>query len=238
MAQTETAVVVGVGPGLGTSLIRVFAKAGLRVAACARNPEKLTSLIDEVRSGGGEAIAYGCDATDDDAVNRLFEQIDGDLGSPSVAIYNAGAFVRNSILDTSSEEFENCWRVGCLGGFHVAKAAASRMVSNDGGTILFTGATAALRGGAMFHNLAVPKFALRALAQSMARELGPRGVHVGHVIIDGIILGEKHSAGEKDGNEDALLHPDAIAMNYLMLHHQPANAWTLELDLRPSVEKF
>jgi NAD(P)-dependent dehydrogenase (short-subunit alcohol dehydrogenase family) len=238
MSDKETAVVVGVGPGLGASLVRIFAAAGIRVAASARNADKLSGLMDEVSAAGGEARAYACDATDEADVARLFDQAGADLGSPNVAIYNAGAFVRNSILDTSSEEFQHCWRVGCLGGFHVARAAATRMVDSGGGTILFTGATAAHRGGAMFHNLAVPKFALRALCQSMARELGPKGVHMAHVVIDGLIMGEHHDVTEKDGNEDALLHPDAIAKNYLMLHHQPRNAWTLEMDLRPSVEQF
>ena len=238
MPNKETAIVVGVGPGLGAALVRTFADAGMRVAACARGADKLTDLIDEINDNGGESKAYACDAVDENQVNDVFAQVDSDMGAPNVAVFNAGSFVRNSILDTSSEEFQNCWRVGCLGGFHVARAAATRMVPNGSGTILFTGATAAHRGGAMFHNLAVPKFSLRALSQSMARELGPQGIHIGHVVIDGLILGDKHNVDEKNDNADALLHPEAIAKNYLMLHDQPNNAWTLELDLRPSAERF
>ncbi len=242
MNETESvphvAVIVGVGPGLGTSLARTFADAGFSVAAVARRPEKLSSLSEDMDREGQTVGVYGCDAGDEASVETLFDQIEADLGSPTVAIYNAGAFVPNSILTTSSEEFQNCWRVGCLGGFHVGRAAARRMMEHNGGSILFTGATAAHRGGARFHNLAVPKFGLRALSQSMARELGPSGIHVAHVIIDGLIASEKHADTAATRGEDALLEPDAIAQNYLMLHQQPRNAWTLELDLRPWSEKF
>lgn len=238
MPDTDTAIVVGVGPGLGASLVRKFAAAGMRVAAAARHPERLEGLIGEVAENGGMAQAYECNAEDEASVASLFSRAASDLGHPAVAIYNAGAFVPNSILETSSEEFQRCWSIGCLGGFHVGKAAALRMVPHGSGTIIFTGATAAHRGGARFHNLAVPKFGLRALAQSMARELGPQGVHIGHVVVDGLILSEKHADTAKDRGEDTLLHPDSIADNYLMLHNQDRTAWTLELDLRPWSEKF
>jgi len=171
-------------------------------------------------------------------VTSLFSNAASDLGVPAVAVYNAGAFVPNSILDTTSEEFQRCWSIGCLGGFHMGHAAAQRMVPHGSGTIIFTGATAAHRGGARFHNLAVPKFGLRALAQSMARELGPQGIHVGHVVIDGLILSEKHQDAAREHGEDALLNPDSIADNYVMLHNQDRTAWTQELDLRPWCEKF
>ncbi len=238
MSDTKTAIIVGVGPGLGASLVRKFAAAGLRVAAAARHPEKLDDLIAEVNQNGGMAKAYECNAEIEASVISLFSLAASDLGDPAVAVYNAGAFVPNSILETSSEEFQRCWSIGCLGGFHVGKAAAQRMVPRGAGTIIFTGATAAHRGGARFHNLAVPKFGVRALAQSMARELGPEGIHVGHVVIDGLILSEKHAVAAAERGDDALLHPDSIADNYVMLHNQDRTAWTLELDLRPWSEKF
>ena len=238
MSNPNTAIIVGVGPGLGASLVRKFAAAGLRVAAAARRPEKLDDLIDEVTGSAGMAKAYECNAENEASVISLFSCAASDLGEPAVAVYNAGAFVPNSILETSSEEFQRCWNIGCLGGFHVGKAAAQRMVPRGAGTIIFTGATAAHRGGARFHNLAVPKFGIRALAQSMARELGSQGIHVGHVVIDGLILSEKHADAAAERGDDALLHPDAIADNYVMLHNQDRTAWTQELDLRPWSEKF
>jgi len=238
MSEEVTAVVVGVGPGLGASLVRKFAHAGYRVAAAARHPERLDDLIDNVVENGGLARAYECNAESESSVASLFSCAASDLGDPAVAVYNAGAFVPNSILDTTSEEFQRCWSIGCLGGFHVGQAAARRMVPHGAGTIIFTGATAAHRGGARFHNLAVPKFGLRALAQSMARELGPEGIHVAHVVIDGLILSEKHGDAAAERGEDALLHPDSIADSYVMLHNQDKTAWTLEMDLRPWVERF
>jgi len=207
----------------------------MAVAAARRRPDKLAPLMAELN---GRGRAYACDVTDEGDVGALFERVGSDLGEPDVVVFNAGAFVRKGILETESAEFERCWRVGCLGGFHVGRAAAKAMAGRGRGTILFTGATASLRGGAGFHNLAVPKFGLRALAQSMARELGPRGVHVAHVIIDGHILSERYADLARERPEDGLLAPDAIAANYLMLHRQPPSAWTLELDLRPWVEAF
>jgi len=236
MTEPASAVVVGVGPGLGASLVRTFATAGLNVAAAARDPDKVS---DHVGGGeGGEVRLYGCDSTDETAVETLFDQAEADLGPVAVAVYNAGAFVPASILETSSADFERCWRVGCLGGFHVGKAAATRMQPRGQGTIILTGATAALRGGGRFHNLAVGKFGLRALAQSMARELGPQGLHIAHVIIDGMIQSERHAHLGEERGPDSLLEPDEIAAEYLHLHNQHRSAWTLELDLRPWVEKF
>lgn len=234
----ETAMVVGVGPGLGGALVRCFADAGMRVAAASRDPSRHAGVVEEVASAGGTARAYACDAVVETDVDALFDAVAADLGEPDLVVYNAGAFVPKSVLDTTSEEFEQCWRVGCLGGFHVGRAALRRMVPRERGTILFTSATAALRGGARFHNLAVGKFGLRALAQSMAREFDPQGIHVGNVIVDGLILGEKHADKAGDHPPDGLLDPNEIAANYLHLHRQHRSAWTLELDLRPWVEKF
>jgi NAD(P)-dependent dehydrogenase (short-subunit alcohol dehydrogenase family) len=227
------AVVVGAGPGLGAALARRFAAGGLAVAVARRRAEDLTELAEEV---GGRA--YGCDATDRAQVDTLFADVARDLGTPTLVSFNAGAYLRGGILEISPEDFETCWRVGCLGGFNVGQAAARLMVEADGGTILYTGATAALRGGAGFANLAVPKFGLRALAQSMARELGPKGVHVAHLIIDGQIESEREGYSAAERGEDTVLKPAAIAEAAWFLHSQPKSAWTQELDLRPYVEKW
>jgi NAD(P)-dependent dehydrogenase (short-subunit alcohol dehydrogenase family) len=223
------ALVVGVGPGLGAALARRFAKGGLRVAVAARQPERLSALAEEI---GGRA--HGCDAGDETAVAALFRQVADELGPPALVVFNAGAFLRRPVVETTAAEFENCWRAACFGGFLVGREAARAMLPRPmhpagRGTILFTGATAALRGGANFAAFAAGKFGLRALAQSMARELGPQGIHVAHVVIDGQI-------GEASG--DATLHPDAIAEAYWQLHLQPRSAWTQELDLRPWAERF
>ncbi len=237
MAERLTAIVAGVGPGLGLALVRRFAAAEMGVAAAARDEAKLAALLGEVPTGG-QMLAYGCDVADRDAVERLFERAEGELGAPDLVVFNAGAFVRAGVLDIDPGEFERCWRIGCLGGLHVGQAAARRMAARGRGTILFTGATASLRGGAGFANLAVPKFGLRALAQSMARELGPRGVHAAHIIIDGQIESERYRPLLAERGPDSLLSPDAIAEAYLGLHLQHRSAWTFELDLRPWSERF
>ena len=240
MTDRQTALVVGAGTGLGAALARCFAGSGMNVAVAARDPDRLSALVETLNAEGAKAVAVACDATDEGSVRALFDQMNESPGEPDVVVYNAGAFVPGSILDIAPEEFERCWRIGCFGGFLVGQAAARRMVAraergDAGGTIVFSGATASLRGGARFANLAVGKFGLRALAQSMARELGPRGVHVAHVIIDGMIAAG--NSGEQ-APADSRLEPDAIAANYLVLHHQPRSAWTHELDLRPWMEKF
>jgi NAD(P)-dependent dehydrogenase (short-subunit alcohol dehydrogenase family) len=236
MSDRPAAIVVGVGPGLGFALVKRFARAGMAVAMAARAKGHLEQLLRNEPVEG--AMAYACDATDQGSVGRLFEQAGKDLGVPELVVFNAGAFEPGSVLDIAPADFERCWRVGCFAGFLVGQAAAKRMQPAGRGTILFTGATAALRGGANFANLAVPKFGLRALAQSMARELGPKGIHVGHVVIDGQIRSERYAHMAAGRGPDALLEPDAIAETYHQLHLQPRSAWTLELDLRPWVEKF
>lgn len=241
MADRDTAIIVGVGSGLGAALARRFAAAGMNVAVAARNRDKLAELVAGL---DGKARAYACDAADEHTVKRLFADVVRDFGAPRLVVFNAGAFVRKGILDTTAEEFERCWKTACLGGFLVGREAVRTMLGSQSagkhrGTLIFTGATASLRGGALFHNLAVGKFGLRALAQSMAREFQPQGVHVAHVIIDGQIRNNArpgYSAAER--GEDAVLDPDAIAETYYQLHLQPLNAWALEIDLRPYVEKF
>lgn len=238
MAENEVALVVGVGPGLGAALCRRFAEAGMKVAMTARREAPLKALADELCAAGEIAHAYPGDATDEGAMTRLFDKVSADLGEPDLVVYNAGAFQRTSILEASTADFEYCWRVGCLGGFLVGREAARLMVARGSGTVLFTGATASLRGSAQFFNLAVGKFGLRALAQSMARELGPQGVHVAHVIIDGQIASPRYAELAKERGPDALLEPDAIAETYYRLHRQHRSAWTQEVDLRPWVEGF
>ena len=230
--------VAGVGGGLGAALGRRFARAGMKLALVARSDKITGPLASEVNDAGGTAIAYYADTTDEAAVDGVFERIRGDLGEPDLVAFNAGAFMRTSILDAKAEDFERSWRVSCYGGFLVGQAAARGMAARGSGTILFTSATAALRGSAGFINLAVGKFGLRALAQSMARELGPRGVHIAHAVIDGQIDGPAHADRRADIAAGALLDPNAIAETYYQIHLQDRTAWTLELDLRPAVEKF
>lgn len=172
--ENEIAVVVGLGPGLGAALCCRFADASMQVAVAARKPSKISTLMAEL---GPKARAYPCDASRENDVAKLFDKVERDLGLPHVTVFNAGAFQLGSVIETSAEDFERCWKVGCFGGFLVGREAAKRMLKRKDevkGTIIFTSATAANRGGANFVNLAVPKFGLKALCQSMARELGPR----------------------------------------------------------------
>ena len=233
MSRDQIAMVVGVGGGLGAALGRRFAKAGMKVALVARGDAVTRPLAEEI-----DGTAYRADTTDEAAVNGLFDRVSGDLGEPDLVAFNAGAFQRTSILDATAEDFDRSWRVSCYGGFLVGRAAARGMAARGSGTIVFTSATAALRGGAGFVNLAVGKFGLRALAQGMARELGPKGVHIANIIIDGLINGPSHAAMTDDIAAGKLLDPNAIAETYYQIHIQDRTAWTLELDLRPAVEKF
>ncbi len=223
-ASKPVAIVVGVGPGLGASLVRRFSGEGIAVAMAARQSDRLAALAKEV---GGKA--YGCDATIETAVDDLFAAVERDLGRPALVVFNAGGYVRKPIAELSVSDVENTWRNNCLGGFLVGRAAARAMQAAAKGTIIFTGATAAMRGGVNFAAFAMGKFGLRALAQSMARELGPKGIHVAHTIIDG---------GIGENAEATKLSPDAIADAYWHLHRQQKSAWTQELDLRPWAEKF
>lgn len=231
-----TALVVGVGPGLGSALVRLLATHGLNVVAVARGASQRGRL--QV-ADGGKVHPYDADITDPAAVGELFTWLGQSMPGPlALTVFNAGTLRLGSVLDISPEDFEQCWRVGCFGGFLVGRAAAAVMREQGHGTLIFTGATASLRGGAGFVNLAAPKFGLRAVAQSMARELAPAGVHVAHVILDGQIQAPRNEALLEQNGPDSLLDADAIAANYWHLHCQPRNAWTHELDLRPWVEKF
>lgn len=227
MTASEVAVVVGVGPGLGEALVLRFADAGMSVAAVSRKGLAPQSDGDHRRIHG-----YAADATDAGQVKTTFARIVAELGPPDLVVFNVGTWDRAAILDISDELFERAWRTGCFAGFLVGRAAAVAMLPRGTGTIIFTGATGSIRGGAGFAAFAVPKFGLRALAQSMARELGPKGIHVGHVIVDGMI----DNAGQADSM--TAMGPTAIAEAYHALHRQPRSAWTHEIDLRPARETF
>ena len=234
----KVVVVLGVGPGLGVAVARRFAREGFAIGLMARGKESLSVARDEVEGAGGTAFAVQTDATDAASVARAFDEVREGLGDPEVFVYNAGAFQMGGILELTPEQFDECFRVNCSGAFYGAQQVLPTMVERESGTIIFTGATAALRGSANFAALATGKFGLRALAQSMAREFGPRGIHVAHVVIDGQINTPQLRETQPDREEHTTLSPDAIAETYWQLHNQDPTAWTLELDLRPAVEKF
>jgi len=238
MSAAGTALVVGIGPGLGASVARRFGREGLHVVLSARQAKHLDPVKKAIEANGGSAEGHEVDTTDEAAVEDLFKRVDAKGAPLEVAVYNPGAFMRTSILEATAEDFERCWRVGCMGGFFVGRAAARRMAERGSGTIIFTGATASRRGSAQFFNLAVGKFGLKALAESMARELQPRGVHIAHVVIDGQIASERYAHLADERPPDGLLDPDAIAETYWQLHRQHRSAWTFELEVRPWVERF
>jgi NAD(P)-dependent dehydrogenase (short-subunit alcohol dehydrogenase family) len=234
----KVAAVLGVGPGLGAAVARRFARGGFDVALMARREESVGQVREEIEGGGCAALPVSADAQDPDSVAAAFERVRARLGDPEVFVYNAGAFQMGGILELSPERFDECFRANCAGAFYGARQVLPAMVEAGRGTILLTGASAALRGRAKFSALAVGKFGLRALAQSMAREFGPQGVHVSHVIVDGQINTPRAREMMPDREEHTLLSPDAIAETYWQLHSQDPTAWTLELDLRPAVESF
>jgi len=238
MSESKVAVVLGAGPGLGAAVAERFAGAGFAVALLARKVETLGPVQERVTKNGARAVSLPADATSAGSIAAAFAEVRRQLGDPEVFVYNAGAFQPGSILDVAPELFESCWRANCLGAFLGAREVLPKMIERRRGTVLLTGATASMRGGAGFSCLAVGKFGLRALAQSMARELGSKGIHVAHVIIDGQIDTPRMRAIAPDRAKNTLLAPEAIAKVYLELHEQDPSAWTLELDLRPAVEKF
>ncbi len=234
----KVATILGVGPGLGAAVARRFAREGFSLGLMARSEEGLSAAREEVEGAGGEALAVSADATDAESVASALERVREGLGDPEVFVYNAGAFQMGGILELSPEQFDDCFRANCSGAFYGARQVLPAMVERGRGTIILTGATAALRGSANFAALATGKFGLRALAQSMAREFGPRGIHVAHVVIDGQIDTPRLREAQPDREESTTLSPDAIAESYWQLHAQDPTAWTLELDLRPALESF
>lgn len=227
----ETALIVGAGDGLSASVARLFAREGMRVALAARNAGKLAPLCGEIA-----ARAFACDAADVDQVKRLFEEVEGQIGTPDVVVYNASARARGPVVDLVPADVERALAVGAFGGFLVAQQAVRRMLPKRHGAVLFTGASASVKGYAQSAPFAMGKFALRGLAQSMARELAPQGIHVAHFVIDGAIGNPGRPAAPD--KSDAMLDPDAIAANYLHVLQQPRSAWTWEMELRPWVERF
>jgi NAD(P)-dependent dehydrogenase (short-subunit alcohol dehydrogenase family) len=227
----KTALIVGAGEGLSASLARLFAREGIRVALAARRVEKLGALCTETG-----ARAFPCNATEPDEVERLFGLVEREIASPDLVVYNASARARGAFVDLVPSEVAQALAVSAFGGFLVAQQAARRMLPNQHGAILFTGASASIKGYSQSAPFAMGKFALRGLAQSMARELSPLGIHVAHFVIDG---GFRSSArAEAPDRPDSMLDPDAIAQAYWNVLQQPRSAWSWELELRPWVEKF
>lgn len=234
--------IVGAGNGLGAGLARVFARAGMTVCLVRRHLEALEPLVQEIRTLGMDAHGFAVDARDPAALGALFDQIEQTVGSIEVTIFNVGGNVRAGVLETSAETYLKTWQTSALAEFLTGQQAARVMQPRGRGTILFTGATASLRGGLGFSAFAAAKTALRAFAQSLAREFGPQGIHVAHVVVDGGIDSPRIRAQQpervKAAGEDGLLMPEHLAKNYLMLHQQPKDAWTFELDLRPWRERW
>ncbi len=236
--------VVGAGDDTGAAIARAFARDGLTVCLVRRerHADALEALAQTIRDEGYQAVACPADARDEDAMVGLFNKIESDIGPIEVAVFNIGANVRFNITDTTARVYRKVWEMACFAGFLTGREAASRMLERGRGTIIFTGATASMRGGVGFSAFSGAKYALRALAQSMARELGPKNIHVAHTIIDGAIDGSfiRENVPHVDDlrEKDGILNPDHIAQNYVMLHHQPRTAWTHELDLRPWTEKW
>jgi NAD(P)-dependent dehydrogenase (short-subunit alcohol dehydrogenase family) len=230
--MTEIALIVGTGSGLSASLARLFAKSGMKVALAARRPEKLGELARETG-----ARAFACDASRRDDVAALFETLSRELGPPDLVVYNPSYRTRGPVIELDPVEVEKTLMVTCYGGFLVGQSAARLMLARGHGTILFTGASASVKGYAQSAPFAMGKFGLRGLAQSMARELQPKNVHVAHFVIDGGIRQQNDPRGNQRG-ADGLLEPDAIAETYLHVHRQHRSAWTSEVELRPWVETF
>src|SRR6476661_5947210 len=225
------ALIVGAGEGLSASLARLFARQGIRVALAARQIEKLGALCRET-----DARAFAWNATEPDDVERLFGLVEREIGTPDVVVYNASGRARGAFTDLVPADVAQAIAVSAFGGFLVAQQAATRMLPNKHGAILFTGASASVKGYAQSAPFAMGKFALRGLAQSLARELSPQGIHVGHVVIDGGIRNPGRS--EPPDRPDSMLDPDAIAQAYLSLLQQPRSTWSWEIELRPWVERF
>jgi NAD(P)-dependent dehydrogenase (short-subunit alcohol dehydrogenase family) len=236
------ALVIGAGDATGGAIARRFAREGYTACVTRRQADKLAPLVERIQSEGGQAHGFGSDARDEAAVIELVAQIERDIGPIEVMVFNIGANVRFSVTDTTERVYRKVWEMAALAGFLTGREAAKAMLPRARGTILFTGATASLRGAAGFSAFAGAKHALRALAQSMARELGPQGIHVAHVVIDGAIdtrfiaenFPERYALKEQDG----ILNPEDIAETYWQLHRQPRSAWTFEMDLRPWSETW
>lgn len=240
--QQKVVLVIGAGDATGGEIAKRFAREGYIACVTRRQADKLQPLLDEIRAAGGQAHGFGSDARKEEEVAALVETIERDIGPIDAFVFNIGANVPCSVLEETPRKYFKIWEMACFAGFLTAQAVARRMVQRERGTILFTGATAGTRGAAGFAAFAGAKHALRALAQSMARELGPRNIHVAHVVVDGAIdtafirdtFPERYALKGQDG----ILDPAHIADSYWFLHAQPRDAWTFELDLRPWMERW
>ncbi len=242
MSGKKAILVVGAGDATGGAIARRFAREGYVACVTRRQADKLAPLVESIEAEGGAAHAFGSDARKEDQVAALFAQIETDIAPIEVVVFNIGANVRFPITETTARVYHKVWEMGCFAGFLVGREAAKTMLPRAHGSIFFTGATASLRGSSGFAAFAGAKHGLRALAQSMARELGPKGIHVAQIIVDGAIdtefIRENFPARYALKERDGIVDPEAIAESYWQLHLQPRNAWTHELDLRPWIEPW
>jgi NAD(P)-dependent dehydrogenase (short-subunit alcohol dehydrogenase family) len=248
MAESEksgVALLVGAGDAIGAAVARRFAAGGCSVCVARRDAEKSRSVVQDIVASGGTARAVGTDVRNEEAVQALFAQVEAELGAIEVCLFNAGANVKSPLIETSGKLFLRAWELACYSGFLTGREAARYMVPRGRGTILFTGATASVRGGSGFAAFAAAKFGLRAVAQSMARELAPKNVHVAHLIIDGAIDSEAihkrlsaATGAMPDLAPDSLIQTNSVAEAYWALHNQSRDGWTHELDMRPYSERW
>ncbi|WP_427306759.1 SDR family oxidoreductase [Cupriavidus sp. H39] len=242
MPEKKAILVVGAGDATGGAIARRFAREGYIACVTRRHADKLQPLVQQIRADGGEAHAFGCDARKEDETVELIARIERDIAPLEVAVFNIGANVQFPIVETTARVYYKVWEMACFGGFLMGREAARAMLPRERGSIFFTGATASLRGRENMAAFAGAKHALRALAQSMARELGPKNIHVAHLVIDAAIdtewiretFPERYAAKAQDG----IVNPEHIADTYWMLHQQPRDAWTHELDIRPWMERW
>lgn len=241
-AVQKVCLIVGAGDGTGSAVAKRFAQAGYTVCVTRRTPDASQGLLAAIHAAGGRALAFTLDARREDEVVNVFKKIEQEVGAIEIVVFNVGGNVRFPLLEMTAEKYFKTWEMCAMAGFLVGREAARVMLSRKRGTILFTGATASLRGGVGFSAFAGGKAALRALAQSMAREFGPQGLHVAHIIVDGVIDSERVRMTQPERvaalGPQGLVEPDSIAQAYLWLHEQRPDAWTFELDLRPAVERW
>ncbi len=246
MSDNPVALVVGAGDFIGSAISRRFARGGYTTCMGRRNGDRLKPVVDQIVAEGGEAHGFTLDARKEEQIVDLFRKIESEIGPLEVVVFNPGGNVNFPIRDTTSRVFFKVWEMACFGGFLTGREAAKYMVPRQKGSIFFTGATASLRGGSGFAAFASAKFGLRALAQSMARELGPENIHVAHLVIDAGVdtawvremIQKSRGVGAEDLAPDTLMNPASVAEAYWTLHHQPRDAWTFEMDLRPYGERW
>jgi len=242
VTKQKVCLIVGAGDATGSAIAKRFAQAGFTVCVTRRTPDASATLVQSIQASGGCALSYQLDARREDEVIALFNKIESEVGTLEVVVFNVGGNVRLPLLEMTAEKYFKTWEMCAMAGFLVGREAARLLLPKGRGTILFTGATASLRGGVGFSAFAGGKAALRALAQSMAREFGPQGLHVAHIVVDGVIDSERVRKTQPERvaalGQKGLLDPDSIARTYLWLHEQTSDAWTFELDLRPGIEKW